>query len=29
NPKRTYGIFENRVKSKGWLAMWPDLRIAS
>ncbi|EGR0480267.1 nitrate reductase, partial [Vibrio cholerae] len=25
---RTYGIFENRVKSKGWLAMWPDLRIA-
>ncbi|EPC6195324.1 nucleotidyltransferase family protein, partial [Vibrio cholerae] len=23
-----YGIFENRVKSKGWLAMWPNLRIA-
>ncbi|MCS0351050.1 nucleotidyltransferase family protein [Vibrio ordalii] len=28
NPKREYGIFENRVKSKGWLAMWPNLRIA-
>ncbi|EJL6315054.1 nitrate reductase, partial [Vibrio cholerae] len=23
-----YGIFENRVKSKGWLAVWPNLRIA-
>ncbi|EPC6992294.1 nucleotidyltransferase family protein, partial [Vibrio cholerae] len=23
-----YGTFENRVKSKGWLAMWPNLRIA-
>ncbi|EPC6195420.1 nucleotidyltransferase family protein, partial [Vibrio cholerae] len=23
-----YGIFENRVKSKGWLSMWPNLRIA-
>ncbi|RBM24574.1 nitrate reductase, partial [Vibrio tarriae] len=22
------GIFENRVKSKGWLAIWPNLRIA-
>ncbi|EGR0518269.1 nucleotidyltransferase family protein, partial [Vibrio cholerae] len=21
-------IFENRVKSKGWLAVWPNLRIA-
>ncbi len=28
NPKRAYGTFENRVKSKGWLAMWPNLRIA-
>ncbi|ENM5795933.1 nucleotidyltransferase family protein [Vibrio mimicus] len=28
NPKRVYEIFENRVKSKGWLAMWPNLRIA-
>ncbi|MCX9582874.1 nitrate reductase, partial [Vibrio cholerae] len=25
---RAYGIFENRVKSKGWLATWPNLRIA-
>ncbi|EPU4926489.1 nucleotidyltransferase family protein, partial [Vibrio cholerae] len=28
NPKRAYGTLENRVKSKGWLAMWPNLRIA-
>ncbi len=28
NPKQAYGIFENRVKSKGWLAVWPNLRIA-
>ncbi|OXX65796.1 nucleotidyltransferase family protein [Vibrio sp. V20_P4S3T152] len=28
NPKRAYGTFENRVKSKGWLVIWPNLRIA-
>ncbi|ELU4011501.1 nucleotidyltransferase family protein [Vibrio vulnificus] len=28
NPKRAYEAFENRVKSKGWLVMWPNLRIA-
>ncbi|ELJ8538816.1 TPA: nitrate reductase, partial [Vibrio cholerae] len=25
---RAYGTFENRVKSKGWLVKWPNLRIA-
>ncbi|ELD3372213.1 nucleotidyltransferase family protein [Vibrio cholerae] len=28
NPKRAYGTFENRVKSKGRLVIWPNLRIA-
>lgn len=28
NPKRQYDTFENRVKAKGWLKMWPDLTIS-
>ncbi len=27
NPHRSRTIFENRVKSKGWLIRWPSLRI--
>ncbi len=29
NPKRQRDIFEHRVKSKGWLELWPHLSIAS
>ena len=28
NPKRPLEIFKHRVKSKSWLAKWPNLRIA-
>lgn len=27
NPKRSLGIFSDRVASKGWLAQWPNLRV--
>lgn len=28
NPKRLKSVFENRVKSKGWLSTWSNLRVA-
>ncbi len=28
NPKRNRGVFEHRVKSKGWLIQWPMLKVA-
>lgn len=27
NPKRAIGVFEDRVKKKGWLETWPKLRL--
>ncbi|KOY44649.1 nitrate reductase [Vibrio parahaemolyticus] len=28
NPKRSRDVFDNRVKTKGWLAKWSSLKIA-